>query len=185
MTSDRSIVFCGFLFLLLTGCGQQDVLSELTSGSIEPERYAVSHQTTSRTDPDYEETEGIDLSTDVVERKIVREGDLVWQTASRVATAERLQTALKRHEGYLSDDQEFRHDRRVERRLVIRVATRKFDLFLADASYGVEHFDTRRITAHDVTEEFVDLDARLRVKKGTEQRCREPLGGCKKRVGSP
>ena len=179
MKSDRSIVFCGFLFLLLTGCGQNDVLSEFTSGSVESELYAVSHQTTSGTDLDHEETGGIDVSTDQVARKIVREGDLVWQTASRVATAQRLQTALKRHEGYVSDDQEFRYDHRVEQRLVIRIPTRNFDLFLADASHGVEYFDTRRITARDVTEEFVDLDARLRVKKDTEQRYRELLGDAK------
>ncbi len=184
MKSDRSIVFCGFLFLLLTGCGQKEILSELTSGSIEPEVYAVAQQAAPGTDQDNGDAGQVAVSGEIVERQIVerqivREGELVWQTTNRVATAERLQTAMQRCEGYVSEDQEYRYDHRVVHCLVIRIPTRSFDLFLAAVSDGVEHFDTRRITARDVTEEFVDLDVRLRVKKDTELRYRELLGDAK------
>ena len=59
--------------------------------------------------------------------------------------------------------------------MVIRVSADSFDALVKDVTNGVKKFDQKRIDARDVTEEFLDITARLKIKKETEQRYRQLL----------
>jgi hypothetical protein len=52
----------------------------------------------------------------------------------------------------------------------IRIPSQNFDTTLKGISTGITYFDRRQITQKDVTEEFVDIEARLRAKKELENR---------------
>ena len=45
--------------------------------------------------------------------------------------------------------------------MIIRVPTENFQAFVDGISEGVEYFEQKDISRKDVTEEFVDLEARL------------------------
>ncbi len=64
---------------------------------------------------------------------------------------------------------------RISNTIVIRVPSSNFDSFLNDATKGVTRFDTKNIDVSDVTEEFVDHQARLKTKKELESRYLEIL----------
>jgi hypothetical protein len=59
--------------------------------------------------------------------------------------------------------------------MVIRVPSENFQSFINGISEGVSYFDQNEITRQDVSEEFVDLEARLKAKRELEKRYLELL----------
>ena len=108
-------------------------------------------------------------------RHVIREGELRFETDDRTATRSAILGFVNEHQGYLADDREQRSLDVLEQTMTIRVPSAEFDGLLEDVSKGVSRFDKREIQAIDVTEEYVDIEARLKTKKETESRYRELL----------
>jgi len=102
--------------------------------------------------------------------KIIREGQITFETPDLNKTRAFVDTLLQRHEGYLSSDEQYKFDDRIEQRLVLRVPADNFNALLTDLEQSVERFDSKTVSARDVTEEFIDVSQRLKVKKETEKR---------------
>lgn len=59
--------------------------------------------------------------------------------------------------------------------MVIRVSNSDFENLLQEVSSGVKYFDQKEISSEDVTEQFIDIEARLKAKKELENRYLELL----------
>jgi len=108
-------------------------------------------------------------------RHIIREGELGFETGDQAQTRTEILRSVEAHHGYLSENSEHRSDSRIEQVMVIRVPPDQFDGLLEDISRGVVDFDVRRVQAIDVTEAYVDVEARLKTRKETETRYQELL----------
>jgi hypothetical protein len=113
------------------------------------------------------------------ERKLIKQGELAFPSANLAETRAAMNAAVQTARGYIANEQESRENQRLEQRLVIRVPAENFDALVAAIAKGVANFDRKQINVTDVTEEYLDLDARLRVKKETEDRYRELLAQAK------
>ncbi len=171
MTLNRSILLRTFLCSMLIGCGQAGSVPQAMSGSGANELMAIADELSSEAP----QNDGVPADARSVDRMIIRQGDLAWKTVDRTAEGKRIRAAAQRAGGYLSGEHETRGEHRIDNQLTIRVPADRFESLLADVSDGIEHFDTRQISSQDVTDRFVDLSARLRVKKDTETRYRELL----------
>lgn len=105
-----------------------------------------------------------------VERKLIKEGQLEFETDKLSLTRKIVFGAVDKYQGYISSDQEFKSSGRKTNTLVIRVPADDFDNLLKDATQGIEKFDRKEINVKDVTEEFLDVQARLKTKKELEIR---------------
>lgn len=65
---------------------------------------------------------------------------------------------------------------RIQYRMTIRVPAENFDRLVEKAIELAEKLESKNITTEDVTEEFIDIEARLRTKKELEKRYLELLG---------
>lgn len=110
-----------------------------------------------------------------VDRKLIREGFLEWETEEPESTAQRIQEAVVKYGAFIADDNVSRSSSRISHTVVVRVPEQNFDSLLAAVGEGVEKFDSRRINVQDVTEEYVDVEARLKTKKELEGRYLELL----------
>jgi hypothetical protein len=110
-----------------------------------------------------------------IEPKIIKEGNLRFQTNDLTATYTQIQNAVKSHNATIQNDTEGKDYGSVFRRLIIRVPSKNFDLFLKDISKGVAYFENKEISSQDVTAEYIDIDARLKAKKVLENRYLELL----------
>jgi len=106
----------------------------------------------------------------VVEQKIIRDATLRFQTSDMEMTYEQIFAASKKFSGQIQTDSESNEYGRVSRSLAIRIPNQKFDAFLTDAGKDVSYFDQKEISSSDVTEEYIDTDARLNAKKKLEAR---------------
>lgn len=105
-----------------------------------------------------------------ITRKLIKEGNLAFETTDLLQTQKHIEQAIKKHSGYISSENESKFTGSLSRTIVIRVPAKQFDAFIYDATNGVDRFDTKDIQVKDVTEEFVDIQARLKTKKELEQR---------------
>lgn len=110
-----------------------------------------------------------------IEQKIIKEGNLHFETSDLAATYSQIQNAVKSNNAIIQNDTEGKDYESVFRKLIIRVPSKNFDLFLKDISKGVAYFDNKEISSQDVTAEYIDIDARLKAKKVLENRYLELL----------
>ena len=110
-----------------------------------------------------------------VERKVIKTGVLEFETNDLVKSKSEIQKALKENKGYIVNDRESNNTYRKSNYLKLRVPSQNFDKLLSGIASGVDHFDKKEINAKDVTEEFLDVEARLITKKKLEARYQEIL----------
>jgi len=111
----------------------------------------------------------------VIEQKIIKTGDIKFETNDLGATYNQMITAVKKHNAIIQNDSEGNEYGSVFRKIIVRVPSKNFDAFLSDISKGVSYFDNKEISSQDVTEEYIDIDARLKAKKVLESRYLELL----------
>ena len=120
--------------------------------------------------PSEERTDNVEI-----ERKLIKEGHVEFATQNMDETRAKVLSAIQKYKGYLSSDKEYKWDERVSQTLIIRVPAKDFDNLLTEATDGVGKFDTKEISVKDVTEEYLDIEARLKTKKELELRYLELL----------
>jgi hypothetical protein len=111
----------------------------------------------------------------VVERQLIKEGRIEFETNDINLTRNQIFKSIEKHNGYTSSDKEYKYDGRKSNTIIIRVPAKSFDLLLSEATLGVAKFDSKNIEIKDVTEEFLDIQARLKTKKELENRYIEIL----------
>jgi len=116
--------------------------------------------------------QNISLNT---ERKLIKTGNISFECKTLVETKKTILEAVKKHNAYVSSDEESRYSSNVTNHITIRIPNQNFDKFLADATKNVTRFDRKEIKVSDVTSEFLDMQARLKTKKELEIRYLELL----------
>ncbi len=109
------------------------------------------------------------------EQKIIKTARLVFETKDVEATHKRMLQLASQYKGLVQSDASHKDYNRNYKNLVVRIPTENFQQFLNGISEGVEYFDQRNISQQDVSEEFIDLEARLRAKRELESRYLELL----------
>ncbi|MFN8357311.1 MAG: DUF4349 domain-containing protein [Spirosomataceae bacterium] len=109
------------------------------------------------------------------QQKIIRNADLRFRVSDFKSSGEQIQAIVKRFSGLVMSSNETKYSGNIENNMVIRVPAAQFDA-LVDALLKESIFtDSKNSTAQDVTEEFIDAEARLKSKKAVEQRYLELL----------
>ncbi len=115
-------------------------------------------------------SEPVPSKVETTERKLVKEGTIAFETDDLAETGKHIKEVIKQYEAYIASENEYKYIERQTRTLTVRVEARRFDAFINDITQGIERFDTKDIRTRDITEEFVDIQARLKTKKELEQR---------------
>ena len=102
-------------------------------------------------------------------KKIIRNAVMRFRVDDYGASRKAIDGLLVRFEGYLASEEEVRNSYSLENTMAIRVPSRHFDALLGGLNGLAAHVEQKSITAQDVTEQFVDLEARLRAKREVER----------------
>ena len=160
------------LFITLTSCSKSAEYGEAS---------AVALEDISTTDIAAETTTEAPQSTDatqditVPERMIVKEGNIRFETSNAQETRANIVASSKKLNGYLSQDTSNVYGNRTEHTIVIRVPAKNFETLLEGVTQTATKVDSKNINALDVTEEFIDVEARIKTKKEIEERYKELL----------
>jgi hypothetical protein len=111
----------------------------------------------------------------VGERMIIRTGHLalkVDETEQAVAQIKSIATSLG---GYVADSNVWRSDEKLRGTVTIRVPAESFDAAMEQVKGFAIEVERESVSGQDVTEEYTDLDARLRNLEATEKELLELL----------
>ncbi|CAM3707485.1 hypothetical protein FSS13T_12380 [Flavobacterium saliperosum S13] len=115
-------------------------------------------------------------SEETTQPKIIKTGNLRFETPNLDESFVHVQKAILKYKATVQNDESGKNYESVYRNIAIRVPSVSFDAFIAEVSQGVKHFDRKEMSAQDVTEEYIDVEARLNAKKVLEKRYFELLG---------
>lgn len=117
----------------------------------------------------------IEASEKIQEQKIIKTARLVYETKDVETTHANILQLATKYEGLVQNDNSGKSYNRIFRNMVIRIPSESFQVFIDGVSEGVSYFDQKEISRQDVSEEFVDLEARLKAKRELEKRYLELL----------
>lgn len=103
-------------------------------------------------------------------RRVIKEGQLSFESQSLPDTRQRIDSILQRMGGHVDSEREYSTSGRVSQALTVRVPVGRFDEFVDELGKGVKSFDDKSINSRDVTAEYIDVVARAKTKKELEQR---------------
>ena len=101
---------------------------------------------------------------------LLRRAELSMRVEDYAEAAAALPALVSGFDAYMAGEREWRSPQRVSNTYTIRVASAEFDALLAAVAGLASEVEARTVTVDDVTEEFVDLEARLRARRAVEER---------------
>ncbi|QKJ32704.1 DUF4349 domain-containing protein [Mucilaginibacter mali] len=110
-------------------------------------------------------------------RKLVKDGDIKFETADIQQTRKQIITSLQKVGGYVYEENEHNNsdENRKEYILRTRIPAKSFETFLDNASATAIQVDSKNISIRDVTTQYIDMATRLRNKLLLETRYRDLL----------
>ena len=111
------------------------------------------------------------------DRKLIKTGDLSFECKDLSETRNEIEVAVKQYGGFIVNERLYHgYDKKTSNQdLKIRVPSENFDALVSDISRGAKRVDQRSIEIEDVTEQYLDTETRLSVKRELEARYRELL----------
>jgi len=98
------------------------------------------------------------------ELKIIKTGEVRYQVKNVEEFTDQVKKTIKSIGGYISNLQ-FQNNRySLENKFTVKIPQKYFDLVLDSINNSVEFIDYENISTRDVTEEYMDLEARLKTK---------------------
>lgn len=108
-------------------------------------------------------------------QKIIKTADVRFQVKNLAKSIAKIQAMIRKYEGYVSSAKQDRQYGQIKSNITVRVESDKFeDLLDAMIKEGI-YLDHKNVKAKDVTEEFVDIQTRLKTKRAVEKRYLEIL----------
>ena len=172
-----NLILITVIIITLYSCtGKEASIDDLSSNiaaDVKSEAYEEATETEYDKETAVNPPEKIDIpaqSIKNIERKLIKEGSITFETDNCKATKDLIQNVANNLNGYLSRDDEYAYNDRIQHNITIRVPSANFDKLLTEISQSIKEIDDQNISVKDVTEEFVDVEARLKAKKIVEQR---------------
>ena len=109
-----------------------------------------------------------------MERRIIRDADLTMEVPSTTETQRRVTSIAEAHGGFVVTSEAKQREtsepakRTLDIKLVVRVPANHFGPALSEIEGLATNLTQRNVTGQDVTEEFIDLEARLKTQKALE-----------------
>jgi len=118
----------------------------------------------------------------VGERMIIWTGDVSLIVKDAEASLEEVEAIAKDLGGYVVNSSSWYQEEQLRARLTIRVPSREFDAAMSRLKDLAIKVENRNVSTQDVTEEYTDLDARLRNLEATETELLELLTEVRERT---
>ncbi|CAG9608628.1 DUF4349 domain-containing protein [Pseudoneobacillus rhizosphaerae] len=164
------------LVFLLAACSSQseekssmDMAQSNESGSI-----AISEDSTVASEEKSDSDESVD-------RMVIYKANLRMRVKNFENAQKEMEAKAKKYNGFMIGSTSYRDsNEQVSGSITLRVPQQHFQSFLNDAEGVAEEVLERNVNGQDVTEEYVDLESRLRAKRVVEERLLEFMKNAQK-----
>jgi hypothetical protein len=109
------------------------------------------------------------------DQMLIKKATISFDVKDYSKARKRIVDIIKSNDAYISSEYESKNDYQISNTMQIRVASDKFEPLIDSLIGQANNLDQKIITVKDVTEEFVDVKARINAKKQVEKRYLEIL----------
>lgn len=104
------------------------------------------------------------------QRKLIKDGVLEFETDNSTDTRAKLSKLINEYEGYISSESMIDESSRTGIELIARIPDGNYEQFWEKSIQGIAVFERKERSVNDVTDQFIDINARLKNKKALEER---------------
>jgi hypothetical protein len=162
-----SAILGGFLtFILTRSTGLDMVIADKVMESSAPdfmEKMAALNPLVSTVYAD-------NMQIDVSKLKLIRTADARIEVKEYEEAKQTIDSIVLHSNAYVSSENETKYESRKQNRLTIRTPAGNFDYLLNTLLSVAHRIESKSIQVKDVTEEYIDVEARLKSKRQLEQR---------------
>ncbi|MBT2666394.1 DUF4349 domain-containing protein [Bacillus sp. ISL-4] len=159
------LMFC--LLLLLAGCSS----NEKDDSASKAQDETADSKTDASISGDKVQEEAAEKEGMTDERKVIHQAQLELKVKNLEKAQMKIEYKVAEYGGYVVESNVYREDEElVEGMITVRVPEAHFQDFLADSEGQASEVVGRNVTGQDVTEQYVDLKARLKSKRAVEER---------------
>ena len=176
-------LFLSSLFILLTACSSNDSGEESFKRSAgDSNDMAIESESTESSDQEITVEESEEDSNEIpTDRMIIHQAQLQLNVKNFEQARLNIEKRVSKYGGYIVESNVYREsDDTVNGNMTVRVPEKHFQTFLTDAEGEAADILERTVTGQDVTEEYVDLESRLKSKRAVEKRLLEFMGNAEK-----
>lgn len=105
-----------------------------------------------------------------ISQKIIKNAVLRFSTSDFESCKKRIADTVKKYGGYIASEKQENTSMQWRNEVAIKVPAAAFEQCVESLTSGASRVDEKSITSSDVTEEYVDLDARMKARLAVEQR---------------
>lgn len=156
------MLFSFIIFLVFASCNSDDNRNNL-SADLTPSQKSVENLSKQGS------------SNISIERKVIKEGNIRFETDDVSKTQTEIKKIVSELGGHIGNENSFNYEGGIEYTITVRVPEDKFNLLVDKISSLAVKIDSKNINASDVTEEYIDVEARIKTKKEIEARYAELL----------
>lgn len=169
-------VFFGFACLCLLACNET---SNNARGGGNYDKGTVATEMAAAAPEAPGDGQELSQNIPVTERKIIRTGNVAFETNHLLKTKTFVNDLAATHHCYISSDNQYKTGDRIVEEMVLRIPSAAFDSLLSALEKEAGYFEQKNISSQDVTEEYIDVEVRIRNKKALEIRYNELLKSTK------
>lgn len=161
------------LFLTaLTACGAHEAKDEANSSAdyAYAEKTMVAEEMPPSTEPTEVDAKISGELPDVVVPKLIRTADVRFQVENLDKSTEAIDKIVKEKGAYISTSNLSSTNSEANNTITIRVPNSDFDPLLKSICKESIYMQRKNVSTQDVTEEYIDIEARLKTKKEVEAR---------------
>jgi hypothetical protein len=111
---------------------------------------------------------------------IIKTASVQFQVKNLDESHQRIKALVAKHQSYFGADNESTSTYQVDNNMTIRVQAPQFEALLDELMAESIYTNYKNVSAQDVTEEYVDIETRLKTKREVEERYRQILKEAKK-----
>lgn len=170
----KKILYLYLVALLLMACADKGKSSSQILGIAETEPAYTSEAKQTN----YEQIAGSDnnIGNNIeLEPQIIKTGSISIETSDVYKTKELIYKHARQFKGWISTENFSSYDGRIHYSISVRIPAQYFDQILDSISRSGKRVDNKHIYTQDITEEFIDIETRLKTKKELEARYLELL----------
>lgn len=103
-------------------------------------------------------------------QKLIKTGYFTFETNSIETSFAKIKNWTATHKGFIQNDKTTKEYDRIRRSVLVRIPSKSFQTIVDSIQRSVVSLDRKEVVLDDVSEEFVDLEARLLAKRKLEER---------------
>jgi hypothetical protein len=169
------IVFLSLIFFLAacsaSSKSEESKMSSDSSAGIDSGKSAIEEKSQVSFDNNAKQEKAAQTDMVVPNQMVIYQADLQLRVKKFEETLQNIEEQVSKYGGYISESNVSKDGvEQVSGQITVRIPQKNFQAFLHDAEGQAAEVLQRNLTGTDVTEEYVDLDSRLKSKRVVEER---------------